>query len=89
MMSRNIIFVLIYHRHRLLDLINYNRDWLGKHYFLCLATIGSTRLRSWLKNYKYAASRKVEGSSPDVVDFFFNLHNPSSRTMMALGSIQP
>jgi hypothetical protein len=34
-------------------------------------------------------SRKVVGSSPDEVDFFFfNLLNPSSRTM-ALGSTQP
>jgi hypothetical protein len=36
----------------------------------------------------YATSRKVAGSSPDEVDFFFNLPNPSSRTM-ALGSTQP
>jgi hypothetical protein len=35
----------------------------------------------------YATSRKVAGSSPDEVDFF-NLPNPSSRTM-ALGSTQP
>jgi hypothetical protein len=34
----------------------------------------------------YATSRKVAGSSPDEVDFF-NLLNPSSRTM-ALGSTQ-
>jgi hypothetical protein len=36
----------------------------------------------------YATSRKVTGSNPDEVDFFFNLRNPSSRTM-ALGSTQP
>jgi hypothetical protein len=36
----------------------------------------------------YATSRKVAGSSPDEVNFFFNLPNPSSRTM-ALGSTQP
>jgi hypothetical protein len=35
-----------------------------------------------------ATSQKVTGSSPDEVDFFFNLPNPSSRTM-ALGSTQP
>jgi hypothetical protein len=35
----------------------------------------------------YATSRKVEGSSTDEVDFF-NLSNPSSRTM-ALGSTRP
>jgi hypothetical protein len=35
----------------------------------------------------YATSRKVTGSSSDEVDFF-NLHNPSSRTM-DLGSTQP
>jgi hypothetical protein len=34
----------------------------------------------------YATSRKVAGSSPDEVDFF-NLPNPSSRTM-ALESTQ-
>jgi hypothetical protein len=33
----------------------------------------------------YATSRKVAGSSPDEVTGFFNLPNPSSRTM-ALGS---
>jgi hypothetical protein len=40
---------------------------------------------SWLRHY--ATSRKVAGSSPDVVDPF-NLPNPSSRTM-TLGSTQP
>jgi hypothetical protein len=35
----------------------------------------------------YATSRKVAGSNPDEVDFF-NLPNPSSRTV-ALGSTQP
>jgi hypothetical protein len=44
------------------------------------------RLRSWLRHY--ATSRKVAGSSHDEVDFFFNLPNPSSRTM-ALGSTHP
>jgi hypothetical protein len=33
-------------------------------------------------------SRKVAGSSPNEVDFFFNWPNPSSRTM-AMGSTQP
>jgi hypothetical protein len=37
---------------------------------------------------RYATSRKVPGSNPDEVDFFFNLPNPSSRTM-APGSTQP
>jgi hypothetical protein len=37
----------------------------------------------------YATSRKVTGSIPDeVIGIFFNLPNPSSRTM-ALGSTQP
>jgi hypothetical protein len=35
-----------------------------------------------------ATVRKVAGSSPDELDFFFNLPNPSSRTK-ALGSTQP
>jgi hypothetical protein len=43
------------------------------------------RWRSWLRYY--ATNRKVAGSSPDEV-VFFNLPNPSSRTM-ALGSTQP
>jgi hypothetical protein len=33
-------------------------------------------------------SSEVVGSSPDEVDFFFNLPNPSSRTL-ALGSTPP
>jgi hypothetical protein len=36
----------------------------------------------------YATSRKVAGSAPDEVIFFFNLPNPSSLTM-ALGSTGP
>jgi hypothetical protein len=47
--------------------------------------LGGTRLRNWLRHY--ATSRKVEGSSSDEMDFF-NLPNPSSRTM-ALASTQP
>jgi hypothetical protein len=38
--------------------------------------------------YYYATSRKVAGSIPDDVIKFYNLPNPSSRTM-ALGSTQP
>jgi hypothetical protein len=38
-------------------------------------------------NCHYATSRQFAGSSPDEV-YFFNLPNPSSRTM-ALGSTQP
>jgi hypothetical protein len=49
-----------------------------------------TRWRSWLQHY--AISRKVAVSSPDEVIgfffFFFNLPNPSIRTM-SLGSTQP
>jgi hypothetical protein len=41
-----------------------------------------TRWRSWLRHY--ATSRKVAGSIPDEVIGYFNLPNPSSRTM-ALG----
>jgi hypothetical protein len=41
--------------------------------------------RSWLSHL--TTSREVAGSSPDVMDFF-NLPNPSIRTM-ALGSTQP
>jgi hypothetical protein len=44
------------------------------------------RVHSWLRHY--ATSRKVAGSNPDEVDFFFNLPNPSSSTT-ALGSTQP
>jgi hypothetical protein len=40
----------------------------------------------WLRHY--ATSRKVAGSSPDEVDFFLNLPNPSSLTM-TLASTQP
>jgi hypothetical protein len=43
-------------------------------------------LTSWLRHN--ATSRKVASSSPDEVDFFFNLPNPSRRTMV-LGSTQP
>jgi hypothetical protein len=43
------------------------------------------RQHSWLRHY--ATSWKVMGSSPDEVDFF-NLSNPSSRTI-ALGLTQP
>jgi hypothetical protein len=43
-----------------------------------------TRYRCWLRHY--AISRKIPGSSPEDVDFF-NLSNPSSRTMV-LGSTQ-
>jgi hypothetical protein len=37
---------------------------------------------------RYATSQKVAGSIVDEVIGFFNLHNPSSRTM-ALGFTQP
>jgi hypothetical protein len=48
-----------------------------------------TRYRSWLRHY--ATSRKFAGSSPgwdESFFFFFNLRNPSSRTM-TLESTQP
>jgi hypothetical protein len=48
-------------------------------------TNGGARYPSWLRHY--ATNRKIAGSIPDEVDFF-NLPNPSSRTMV-LGSIQP
>jgi hypothetical protein len=48
--------------------------------------LGGTRWHSWLRHY--ATSRKVAGSIPDEVIGFFNLPNPSSRTM-TLGSTQP
>jgi hypothetical protein len=44
------------------------------------------RWRSWLRHY--ATSRKVVRSIPDGVTGFFNVPNPSSRTM-AMGSTQP
>jgi hypothetical protein len=49
-----------------------------------LSTFRGMRWHSWLRHY--ATSRKVAGSNPDEVDFF-NLPNPSSRTM-ALRSTQ-
>jgi hypothetical protein len=41
----------------------------------------------YMKYKYYAANRKVAGSNPDEIDFF-NLPNPSSRTM-ALWTTQP
>jgi hypothetical protein len=35
--------------------------------------------RSWLRHY--STSRKVAGSIPDEINGFFNLPNPSSRTV--------
>jgi hypothetical protein len=46
---------------------------------------GCTRYHSWLRHYD--TRWKVAGSNPDEVDFF-NLPNPSSRTMV-LGLTQP
>jgi hypothetical protein len=45
-----------------------------------------TRWRSWLRHC--ATSRKVAGSIPDGVIWFFHWHNPSGRTM-ALALSQP
>jgi hypothetical protein len=53
-------------------------------YYIGLLCNGGTRWRSCLRHY--ATSRKVAGSSTDEVDFF-NLPNPTSRTI-ALGSTQ-
>jgi hypothetical protein len=44
------------------------------------------RYRNWLRYY--ATSRKVAGSIPDEVIWFFSWPNPSSR-IMAMGSDQP
>jgi hypothetical protein len=46
-----------------------------------------TRQHSWLRHY--ATSQKVMGSSPDEVDFFFNLSNTSSHTMALGGKGRP
>jgi hypothetical protein len=43
-------------------------------------------MRSWLRHY--ATSRNIAASIPEEVTGFFNLHNPSSRTM-TLRSTQP
>jgi hypothetical protein len=51
-----------------------------------LEVSGYHSLGSWLRHY--ATSRKVTGTIPDEVIGFFNLPNPSSRTM-TLGSTQP
>jgi hypothetical protein len=60
---------------------------MGYMEFIYGLIIGGTRWRSWLSHC--ATNRKVVGSSPDeVIGFFFNWRNPSSRTM-ALGSTQP
>jgi hypothetical protein len=45
-------------------------------------------LSRYLQERHYATSRKVAGSIPDEVIWFFNWPNPSSRTM-ALGSTHP
>jgi hypothetical protein len=46
---------------------------------LSLNTLTDFTLCSWLR--RYATNRKVAGSFPDEVIGFFNLPNPSSRTM--------
>jgi hypothetical protein len=43
--------------------------------------LNSLSLVFCFQKWHYATSRKVMGSSPnDVIEFFFNLPNPSSRT---------
>jgi hypothetical protein len=51
----------------------------------------NTVVRSWIVHASFSSwmARKVAGSSSEeVIDFFFNLRNPSSRTM-ALGLSEP
>jgi hypothetical protein len=50
--------------------------------------VRAVRISSLTNNIHYATSRKVEDSIPNEVIGFFNLPNPSNRTM-ALGSTQP
>jgi hypothetical protein len=59
-------------------------DTNNTYIILLLGARGSV-VRSSFRHY--ATSPKVAGSSPDDVDFF-NVPNPSSRTM-SLGSTQP
>jgi hypothetical protein len=57
------------------------------HFYIRLSKLkGGTRYRSLLRHY--ATRRKVAGSIPYDVIVFFNLPNPSNRTM-ALGLTQP
>jgi hypothetical protein len=58
---------------------------LSKFYSI-FVNVCTTRQHSWLRHY--STSWKITGSIPDEVIGFFNLPNPSSRTM-ALGSTQP
>jgi hypothetical protein len=54
-------------------------------HFPLLSHSWGTRYRTWLRHY--ATSRKVANSIPDeVIEFFFNWPNPSSRTMALGGS---
>jgi hypothetical protein len=64
-----------------------NRDSSPVYFFPSRNTYLADIILLGLIILHYATSRKVTGSSPDEVDFF-NLPNPSSRTM-ALGSTQP
>jgi hypothetical protein len=60
--------------------------YLRARFRILICNNRGTRWDSWLRHY--ATSRKVEGLIPDEITGFFNLPNPSSRTM-ALGSTQP
>jgi hypothetical protein len=53
-----------------------------------METICSSEMLADFHRSSFLTNRKVAGSSPDDVDFLFNLSNPCSRTM-ALGSTQP
>jgi hypothetical protein len=67
---------------RIFQVIQQRNKYLWKMY----AQHRGTGERSWLGHY--ATNRKVAGWIPDEVIEFFNLPNPSSRTM-ALVSTQP
>jgi hypothetical protein len=97
-MSKKSVFLLIYNRHKHLDLKYQMVSEITKHrgrensikWILLLSKVVTalwgTRWSSWLRHYP--TSRKVAVSIPDEVIGFFNWLNPSSRTM-ALGSTQP
>jgi hypothetical protein len=84
---RTIIHQLSSHNHKLSSCLH-----MFCHPSVCLKPLRKYRKGEhgsvdWLRHY--ATSRKVEGSIPDeIIDFFFNLPNPSSRTV-SLGSTQP
>jgi hypothetical protein len=62
-------------------------DTAPLHHNICSLLFCYAGLRIPTNQIRDATSRKVAGSGPDEVDFFFNLPKHSSRTM-ALGSTQ-